>query len=97
MKLATRIFLVVFWFCMGIFWFVMFSMHGIRGDIAPVVAFLGVTVFGFGAFFLSCYCLADLAKFVYKIVREDFEKSYISLKDLEKPTEKPEANVSSEK
>lgn len=74
MKLATRIFLAVFWFVMGMFFFVMFSIHGIKGDLAPVVAFLGMTVFGLGFLYVACYCLADLAKYVYSKIRDDFQK-----------------------
>ena len=48
MRYATKLFLVLFWFVMGIFFFVMFSIHGIMGDIPPVTALLGMTCFGLG-------------------------------------------------
>lgn len=74
MKLATRIFLAVFWFFIGTFFFVMFSIHGIKGDLAPVVALLGMTVFGLGFLYAACYCLADLAKYVYSRFKNDFNR-----------------------
>ena len=108
MKLATRIFLAVFWFFMGTFFFVMFSIHGIKGDLAPVVALLGMTVFGLGFLYAACYCLADLAKYVYSRVREDFNRRESGentpagspeVKALEKPTkiEKPSIDPEAEK
>lgn len=93
MKLATRIFVAVFWFFMSVFFFVTFAFHGIKGDLAPLTAFLGMTVLGFGSLYASCYAVADLAKFVYKRAREDFEKVYVSLKELNNTTVETEESL----
>lgn len=74
MKLATKLFLVVFWFLMGMFFFVMFSVHGVRQELPPVTAFLGMTVCGLGFLYIACYCAARVAKDFYRKILEDAGK-----------------------
>lgn len=73
MRFATKLFLVVFWFVMGMFFFIMFSIHGIKGEIPPVTAFLGMTCFGLGFLYIACYCTERIARDIYRRLRKDFK------------------------
>lgn len=71
MRFATKLFLVLFWFVMGMFFFVMFSIHGIMGDIPPVTALLGMTCFGLGLLYIACYCAERIARDIYRKLKKD--------------------------
>lgn len=71
MRFATKLFLVVFWFVMGMFFFVMFSIHGIKGEMPPVTAFLGMTCFGLGFLYIACYCTERIARDIYRKLKKD--------------------------